>query len=85
MMTTFLNIGTPELFLLIPALLWVTLFAIAFVKCLTNRQFTPTEKALWILVICVAPFFGALAYLIAYGKPKKRQPDHLTHAHSPLN
>jgi len=79
MITAFLNIGKPELFLLIPALLWFLLFAMAFVKCLTNRQFTPTEKALWILVVCVAPFFGALAYLIAYGKTKKKQANQLTH------
>jgi len=71
MTTAFLNIGAAELFLLVPALLWVLLFVFAFAKCVTNSHFTPTEKAVWILVICVAPFFGALAYLIAYGKEKK--------------
>lgn len=70
-MLNFLNLGMPELFILLPTLLWVLLFVLAFVKCVTNNWFSPTEKAIWILVICLAPFFGAIAYLAAYRKGKR--------------
>lgn len=74
MIVNFLNLGMPEMLILFSAFIWAVIFVIAFVKCITNKHFTPIEKAVWILLICVAPFFGAIAYLIAYGKNKKREP-----------
>jgi len=74
MIVNFLNLGTLEIISLFPVLLWVIFFVIAFVKCVTNNYFTPIEKAVWVLVICLAPFFGAIAYLIAYGKNRKKEP-----------
>lgn len=71
MMVNFLNLGVPEISILSSLFLWVALFAVAFVRCVTNNFFTPTEKAVWVLAICLVPFFGALAYLIAYGKGRR--------------
>ncbi len=78
-MVNFLNLGMPEISILISLSLWMVLFAVSFVRCVTNNFFTPTEKAVWVLAICLAPFFGALAYLVAYGKGRKAvkiRPEH---------
>lgn len=71
MILGFLNIGGMELTVFaIPLLATLVLSLIALVKCVLNKQFSPLEKAVWVLVICLVPFIGALAYLIAYGGKK---------------
>lgn len=73
MIVNFLTLGMPEIVSLFPILFWAVLFVFGFVKCVTNGQFNPTDRAVWVLVICIVPFFGAIAYLLAYGKEKKRE------------
>lgn len=74
MIVNFLNLGMQEMLILFSAFIWTIIFVIAFVKYITNKQFTPIEKAVWVLVICLAPLFGAIAYFIAHGSAKKQAP-----------
>lgn len=64
MIINFLNLGALELLILLPLLLWLVLFIIAFVKCLTNPNLASTEKILWILAILFFPLMGSIAYLV---------------------
>lgn len=68
-MLTFINIGTTEMFIICISLL---ILFVAFVRCILNKNLTSTEKAVWLLVILIAPFLGAIAYFFVNENRKKK-------------
>jgi|GEM_PF-451474 len=55
----FLNIGTQELFILLPVF---GFFVYTLYHAITNRTLTGTERAVWIAVILFTSLIGWVAY-----------------------
>ena len=49
--------------ILIP--LWFILVLLCFVNCVRNKELSNASKGIWILVIFLVPFFGAIGYVVA--------------------
>jgi len=66
MIPAFLNIGAPEIILIIVALffpLMIVLPVIAIVKAAGNTGLSKTDKLLWMLLILLVPVIGSILYL----------------------
>ncbi|WP_375558111.1 PLDc N-terminal domain-containing protein [Albibacterium profundi] len=71
-MLNFVNIGAAEMILLLAIVPAFILYIWAFVKCITNKTLSSTDRILWLLVIFVAPLLGAIAFLIVNRNKKPR-------------
>ncbi|KQS41350.1 PLDc N-terminal domain-containing protein [Pedobacter sp. Leaf194] len=58
------------LFIIIPAVLWLVLILVALYHISRNSQMSFGVKALWFIIIILAPFLGSIIYLI-WGKNKQ--------------
>lgn len=66
MIPAFLNIGAPEIILIIVALffpLMIVLPIIAIVKAAGKTGLSKTDKLLWMLLILLVPVIGSILYL----------------------
>lgn len=59
-----MNLGWPELLVLLTVGLLFVPFIYALVHCIRNRRLSDTHKVLWILALFIFPFFGSVTYLI---------------------
>jgi hypothetical protein len=66
MLPAFLNLGAPEIILIILVLcfpLMIVLPVIAIVKAGSNVSLSKTDKLLWMLLIVFVPVLGSILYL----------------------
>ncbi|WP_231491029.1 MULTISPECIES: PLDc N-terminal domain-containing protein [unclassified Pedobacter] len=70
LLQTTVNSNQIALFIVIPAILWLILILIALYHISRNREMAFSVKALWFIIIIMAPFLGSIIYLI-WGKNRK--------------
>jgi hypothetical protein len=66
----FLNLGTPELILVVLALAYPVLFIICLIDILRSEFKDSTTKLLWAMVVIFVPYIGSIIYL-AIGRSSK--------------
>ena len=67
----FLNIGTPEIIILLFAVGLPLILTIYCLLDITRSTFQDsTNKIIWAIIVLLAPFLGSLAYLI-WGRQQK--------------
>lgn len=70
-------LGASELLLLafvIPLVLATFAFWIwMLVDCVRNRTLSDNERIIWVIVICLTHWLGALIYLLAGRKPERTE------------
>lgn len=67
----FLNIGTPEIIIILFAVLFPLILIIYCLIDITRSSFQDsTNKIIWALIVLLAPVIGSLAYLI-WGRQQK--------------
>ena len=60
--------------LVIPLLLAAIAFWIwMLVDCVRNRRLSESERIIWVIVICLTHWLGALIYLLAGRKPGRTE------------
>lgn len=65
-----LNLGFPELIIIILTLSFFVFTIFALIRCLTNDRIENSMKVVWVVLIFLFPLFGSFAYFIF--NPKKR-------------
>lgn len=65
-----LNLGFPELIIIILTFSFFVFTIFALIRCLTNDRIENTMKVVWVVLIFLFPLFGSFAYFIF--NPKKR-------------
>lgn len=65
----FLNVGTPELILLLIAIPGFLLYLFGMIHCIANDNISGTNRVLWCLVIIALPIIGTVAYWLVGRKP----------------